>query len=175
MYYLRPLCPEKQLKNVYHALFESRIGYGISCWGGTYLNTIRPLIITQKHCIRIIKRRRRTDHAFPLFQDLHLLPLRHLYVFRVLRIFYLRSGNRNDGQLTHYRTRLQDMGHILTPRPEKEVYQKFYTYLSRRLFNSLPQTLRTSFNTESLHRFGARVKEWLFENADIEGWFNFRL
>ena len=37
-----------------HTLFESHLSYGITVWGGVAQNRLRPLFITQKHCIRIM-------------------------------------------------------------------------------------------------------------------------
>ena len=46
---LRYLCPIKVVRSVYCALVESRLQYGISCWGGAYMSNINPLQIAQKN------------------------------------------------------------------------------------------------------------------------------
>ena len=51
---IRKLVPNDQYKELYHTLFESHLGFGISVWGGVSKNKLEPLFITQKKCIRIM-------------------------------------------------------------------------------------------------------------------------
>jgi hypothetical protein len=36
-YFLRDTCPENILRSLYFSLVESRLEYGLICWGGNYL------------------------------------------------------------------------------------------------------------------------------------------
>ena len=45
---IRKLVPNDQYKELYHTLFESHLGFGISVWGGVSKNKLEPLFITQK-------------------------------------------------------------------------------------------------------------------------------
>ena len=175
-YHLRNVCPDAILRMLYHALFECRAMYGIACWGGTYFSTIRPVVLLQKYILQIITRTRKRDHSYPLFQQLSILPLRQMYVYRVMRIYYTRSGNMTVYN-TKYTTRYQLDGHADVPRPFKEIFQKFYLYLAPFLYNKLPITLRTSFQTGNLKKFLKNLEIWLLERptVKIESWFNFRL
>ena len=51
---IRRCVPKKLYKDLYHTLFESHLGYGISVWGGVSNNKLEPIFITQKKCIRIL-------------------------------------------------------------------------------------------------------------------------
>ena len=51
---IRDSIPESVHKDIYHALFESHLSYGISVWGGTSNNKLQPIFKVQKTCIRII-------------------------------------------------------------------------------------------------------------------------
>lgn len=51
---IRDCIPESVHKDVYHALFESYLAYGISVWGGTSNNKLQPLFQAQKKCVRIM-------------------------------------------------------------------------------------------------------------------------
>ena len=51
---LRDNVPEELHKNLYHALFESHLTYGISVWGGTSNSKLAPIFKIQKRCIRIL-------------------------------------------------------------------------------------------------------------------------
>ena len=46
--------PTSLYKSLYHTLYESHLGYGITVWGGISTPKIRPLFTAQKHCIRIL-------------------------------------------------------------------------------------------------------------------------
>ena len=53
-YNLRLFCPSSVLRQLYHALVESILLYGISSWGGTYFAHIKDLYIAQKRIVKII-------------------------------------------------------------------------------------------------------------------------
>lgn len=91
-YRLRKLCSSKMLEIMYHGLIHSKLQYGLSCWGCAYTTKIRPLLILQKCLIRRICNADRLAHSLDLFKKLNILPVKHLYYYKVLKIFFLRSG-----------------------------------------------------------------------------------
>lgn len=93
MYLIKPHCSQKVLKSIYYGLAHSKLQYGIASWGGSYSSSFRPLLIAQKHLIRIVCNKNRFNQSWPLFRDLRILPMRHLYVFKVLKEFFKQSGN----------------------------------------------------------------------------------
>ena len=46
--------PKELYKSLYHTLYESHLGYGITVWGGISSTKLKPLFISQKHCMRIL-------------------------------------------------------------------------------------------------------------------------
>ena len=54
LYKMKGCLPTDLHANLYHTLFESHLGYGISVWGGSSVRKLEPLFITQKKCIRIM-------------------------------------------------------------------------------------------------------------------------
>ena len=54
LYRIKSCLPEKIYEEIYHTLFESHLGYGISVWGGVSLNRLESLFLVQKKCVRII-------------------------------------------------------------------------------------------------------------------------
>lgn len=44
---------------------------------------------------------RRIESSFPLFSELKVLPQQHLFVFKVLRTFLIKSGNLGTPNLTY--------------------------------------------------------------------------
>lgn len=163
-YFLRDLCDFTTLKTIYYSLFQSRLEYSLVCWGGTYLSNIDPLIKQQKHIIRIITRNKVWCPSWPLFLQNKILPLRHLFVYKVLIIFYKRSGNKLCDERSHnYLLRTTQIFQI--PQPYSTFYKKSFEYIGPLLYNKLPECLR---KTKSLNLFKRSVKEWLFDFNNIE-------
>jgi hypothetical protein len=51
---IRHVIPKQYHKELYHTLFESHLGFGISVLGGINQNRLKPLFVTQKKYVRII-------------------------------------------------------------------------------------------------------------------------
>jgi hypothetical protein len=75
------------------------------------------------------------EPSSPLFKQLKILPLRSLFVYKTLRIFYIRSGNVQNN-MNAFSDRLRS-ALLVVPRPFKEAFRKSYDYLAPRLFNLL--------------------------------------
>lgn len=88
MYHLRKLCSLSTLKKMYYGIFQSKIQYGLTCWCNAYMNIFNKLRILEKSAVRIIS----CWHSFTLFKNLNILTLRHLYCYKVLKVFFVRSG-----------------------------------------------------------------------------------
>ena len=170
MYFLRDVCPVDVLRTVYFSLMNSRLEYGIVCWGGSYFSNIYPIVTQQKQIMRIIMRKACNEHSFPLFLHLKILPLRHLFIFKVLIMFYKKSGNSpmNDGT---YHSRLRRHDHFDIPRPYLTFFQKTFDYLAPKLFNLLPQNIK---NIKTINSYKKLVKDWLLMIDDIETLVNVR-
>lgn len=141
-YSVRTICYPKLLRSIYFALINSKTEYGLELWGGTYVTTLKPLINLQKHFIRIIKFKNRFEHSAPLFVTLNILPIKNLYIFKVLKAFYDRSSNTYQIN-SHYSTRRVN---IYIPKPNLTVFKKFYLFLAPKFFNMLPEYLKKCEN-----------------------------
>ena len=104
---IRHCVPKENYKNIYYALFESHISYGITVWGGVGKTKIEQIFKIQKHCIRVLfgdleaylnkfytcARTRpygeqKLGHAFyckehtkPLFNETSILTVQNLYAY----------------------------------------------------------------------------------------------
>ena len=164
MYLLRPLCPATVLHNFYHACVGSRLGYGLPCWGGVYKSTLEPLCIQQKYIIRVMFFKRRWESSWPIFQAGKLLPLQHLYIFKVLKLFFSKSGHRLLRLIPVYNIRNNHRSLFSVPVFNTEAFRKYYLVSAPTFFNRLPLHLRLQFSNKN---FINLIKEWLFENRDI--------
>lgn len=164
IYLLRKFCPSHVLLNFYYSCVESRLGYGLPCWGGVYFNTIEPLYILQKHILRVIFFKHRGDHTWPIFVECNILPLQHLFIFRVLKLFYSRSGHRLLRLIAAYDIRGNYLTLFTIPRYTTEIFRKYYLVSAPTFFNRLPIYIRLIFNSKM---FMKSLKGWLMENRDV--------
>lgn len=163
-YFLRNMADQQIMRTLYFALVQSRIEYGIVIWGNAYNTHIKPIHTLQKHFIRLISHKTKSDHSRPIFNQLKILPIKHLYVFKVLKQFFERSGNipQNDNV---YRKRLRSCNNFLVPKPSNTFFTRSYYFIAPRIFNSLPLDIKLSQNR---HIFSTRLKKLLFEMESVE-------
>jgi hypothetical protein len=95
---IKYLCDFNVMKELYSSFVHSKIEYGITCWGSSYYANQVQIIKLQKAFMRLITGSGFDDHTFPLFYNLQILPVRFLYAFKVLSLFFHISGNRCSGQ-----------------------------------------------------------------------------
>lgn len=125
-YIMKSVCYSSLMKTMYYALINSKLEYGISIWGGTYLTSMRPLIILQKCFVTIILNRHRLEHTDQLFIITKILPLRSLYVFKVLKEFFNKSGDDFETRLETRVTRR--ILRVKVPKPNLSLYKKFFGF-----------------------------------------------
>jgi hypothetical protein len=169
-YLLRDLCPISVLIITYHALVMSKLEYGLPCWGCCSSTTIKPLYVQQKMILRIILRKSRTKSSWPLFTSYKILPLQHLYVYKVLKIFFKRSGQyiiRNDVRY-NFRGNHQFLFNI--PRFFNEHFRRYIFVAAPSFFNALPLFIRCTIYSNV---FLPIVKNWLLQTSDVS--FLFRV
>lgn len=169
-YYLKNFCDPGLLRVLYFALIDSRLQYGIQCWGGTFKHYIEKLRVSQNHIIRLILNCPMRESSFPLFCHLRILPVQHLYVFKVLKIFYIRSGNIGTENLL-YQTRRNVQRYFRLPKVNKSFFKHSFQYSAPKYFNQLPQFVKDCPN---LRKFLKQLKDWLFSNTDV-GFLSFSL
>lgn len=167
-YFLRNILNEHLMRTLYFALIHSKIVYGIENWGSADEYIINSLQVTQNHFIRIISFKQKKDSALPIFKKLKILPVRYLYVFKVLKMFYLRSGNKKC-DIMYQRSRSFAQGLYMRPKVNKSIFRKTITYTGPKFFNVVPIEIRS---ISKVGGFIKKIKEWLLNIEDIKVFFN---
>ena len=162
-YFLRNTCNLQLLRTIYFAVVQSRIQYGLEFWGGTHETLINKVAVTQKYLIRIMTFKNQREHTRQIFKQLTMLPLKNLFIFKVLKLFYKKSGNRGTENL-FYRTRSTTQQLFVRPKVNKTLFSKSFLYLGPKCFNLLPNNIKTAPNLKS---FVKQLKKWLNETDDI--------
>lgn len=124
---------------------------------------LKPLITIQKHFIRIVKKKTKHESSLPLFKALNILPLRNLYIYKVLKLFFIRS--RNSYTKSVYKLRLRNADDAVVPRPTRTYFTKTYQFLAPLIFNRIPQQIK-NINTSKL--FARHLRSWLLTIEDVD-------
>jgi len=156
---LKYYCSYVILRTFYFALFNSKLQYAIITWGGTYFDTIEPLLIAQKHALRLMFNKNRFEPSYPLFVRSNILPLRHLYYYKCLKMFFNCSGFLSQRQVRAYNLRVNFLNIMEVPPHRTTNFLRYYSSVAPRLFNKLPLQLK---NERQLSLFLNKVKSHLF-------------
>lgn len=166
-YRLRKYCLLNTLKMVYYGIFHSKLQYGITCWGGAYRNKLQPLTILQKCAIRNVCKTNRFAHSMSLFRAIQILPVRHLYYYKVMKVFFMRGGYLQSPISDMHNLRSTTRYVVNLPNFRTTSYRNFYSIVSCNLFNRLPVEIR---NIRNISAFLKKVKSWLldFDHNEIQ-------
>ncbi|GAB0095447.1 hypothetical protein DMENIID0001_108350 [Sergentomyia squamirostris] len=138
VYQVGRLCPPTVLRGMYFACIESRLRYGVTVWGSATDAALLPVVRAQRAMLRAIIRKRRRESIFYDFSLLGIFPLKLLYQFKVLSLFYRRGGYGGYRRATSTRDGIQ----LTLPLPRLEVFRRSFFYMAPKLFNALPAELR---------------------------------
>lgn len=142
----------KYLLTLYFAYFYSNLKYGILFYGQI---NIRPILLLQKRCLRIIFRKGKMESCRPIFKDQNLLTVIGLYILeRCCYIYNNPSLYRKNIEIHDHNTRNKFNIHISSKCSNIH-------YQDALLFNKLPIELR---NLTSLKKFKTNLKKILLNN-----------
>ena len=108
--------------------------------------------ILQNDIVRIIFHRPRFSSAAGLYSVCNILPVRNLFVFRVLRVFFLRSGCR---PLTNVA-----LGRLRVPKHRTAVVARSSEVVLVNILNNMPSSQLPSCG-ESAKGYLRRLRSWL--------------
>ena len=182
---IRHVIPKQHHKELYHTLFESHLGFGISVWGGISNNRLESLFVTQKKCVRIMfgdneayldkfKTAARTrplekqrlgkdfyekEHTKPLFKENRLLTIHNLYKYTCLmEMFKINRLESPNSLLNLFQISSRRPDYFTTPTPSTS-----FIYQSSNIWNSCRKT-----SSEISFRVSTNVVKSRLKNALIE-------
>jgi len=140
---------------IYHSLFHAVMTYGIIFWGNSSHST--QVYKMQKRAIRIIMGWGNRESCRNLFKELNILPLMSQYILSLLTFV---SNNREEyfanSEIHNINTR--DTSNLHLPRAHLNIYQKGVYYSGIKIFNSLPQGIKTY--TDNPRTFKKQLKRF---------------
>jgi len=125
--YLKKTLPTEILKLIYNSLINPHFHYGILCWG-TQHHRITKL---QKKAIRIITNSRYNAHTQPLFKQLRILTISHLYDSKLLRFYYRFANNLLPEYFSSF--------HIIRQCDTHNRYTRSNSFVTPRINHKLPR------------------------------------
>lgn len=165
-YMLRTVCYPKLMRTLYFALINSKLEYGIEVWGGAYHSTIFPLITLQKAFVRIISNKSRFTHSAQLFQKLNILPFKNLFIYKTLKVYFNRSG---DKKLVDFYRVSRNKLNVIVPKPNFTMFRKFFLFLAPTFFNMLPNSIK---ECSGKFKFLKLLRKHLIMEDDVNRYFS---
>ncbi|KAL5266124.1 hypothetical protein ACHWQZ_G006691 [Mnemiopsis leidyi] len=192
---VRKVIPQDRFKELYHTLFESHLGFGISVWGGVSESKLEPLFVTQKKCIRIMfgdkeaylnkmctsartrpKARQKLgqdfyekEHTKPLFKLNNLLTIHNLYKYTcILEMFKIIKVGNPSSLLTLFHRSPRRPDNFITPSPSSS-----FIYQSSHMWNTCRKPANGITFSSSTTLMKNRLKKSLLElqsNHQVEEW-----
>jgi len=160
---IRNIISKKDLYNVYCALCQSLLEYGIIGWGSASNTHMKQLVKTQKGIIKIILKVPTRTPSKEIFKSFKVLSITKLYSKNVLLHFKKNNKSLNDQHA--YTTRSKTLNLHNIPRINTSFGQKNHHFHATKLFNALPNAIK---NTTERNNFKNHVKAWLNEHEDDE-------
>jgi len=148
-----------KLRQIYLALVESIISYGIIGWGGVFDNTLSQLQICQNQIIRSLLNKERMYPTRNLYTELNVLPVRKLY-FKITAIF-LKSHNLLQPIMHGINTRYAK-NNFLIKKTKKTTTSRYFEVIGINLCNKIPSEIITL----PVNLFKKRILQWMLESHD---------
>ena len=181
--YAKHFLPTATMKQLYYTHAYPHLIGAIPIWGTAdpTKEYIKPLIRTQKKLIRMIKNVPPRTHTKPLLNELQLLNIPNLYIYRVSKEIhqYIHPPNEHKNRPQHdhiyksvtqihsHNTRLAASNHQFIPNPyqynphtQPAHTAAYLTQLYTTIWNALPEDIR---KTTAETSFKSSLKNYLLE------------
>ena len=155
LFRIKNLLPIETRLTFYYSFIYPYISYNILIWGGTNNCHLSQLVIQHKRIIRLLSDAGYTEHTSPLFHNLGLLKLHHIYKFHLLihtrRLIQAGSFRTNHS----IDTRNRNLSAPIFQRLSRT--QQSISYCGPTEWNKLPNNLK---NIESSSLFKRQLKSY---------------
>jgi len=140
IYYASMYLPRHILILLYNSLINSRIVYCIEVWGNAPAIYLNRILMIQKRLIRIIFKKKTTDHTAELFKKARILPVNLLYIYKICLLAHTTFAS-SDPTASHYRTRYSEIS-LPFPKSTSAAGHRQVNYQIAAAWNNLPQHVR---------------------------------
>lgn len=145
----------EELMEIYSSLCQTLIRYGIIGWGGAYECHMKRVEIIQKWLLRVIYSKPLLFPSDELYAMSGVMNPHQLYITQILSAVFSGKIDLQPIECS-YETRNKNC--IFTPRAEKRIGQRCFSYLAPRIYREIPRELRNEKNIGKRKRL---IKEWI--------------
>ena len=167
---IRNYLDQQSCKKLVNAFVVSKLDYCNSLLCGLPSKQLDRIQRIQNNAARVVTCSRKYDHITPVLHQLHWLPIRQRINFKLLLTTFKVLHN---GSPTYLKTLLTEPPsrslrsssghHLFIPRVKTKAYgERAFCYLAPKLWNSLPNEIRTM---DSVASFKSVLKTYLFRTA----------
>ena len=149
------------IKQIYFAVFQSHLSYGILFWGNSSVSNVNRLLLIQKKVIRLLAGLSYRESCREAFVQLKIMTVVNLYLYVILLYVENNLEKFNANSANHsYGTRAKNM-YIRPPSHKTCIYEKSVSYYGISLYN----TLHNSFKIKTDNRtFKTKLHTFLLKN-----------
>ena len=170
---IRNFLSEEAAKMLVTTLVLSRLDYCNALLAGTTEKNIAKLQVIQNHAAKLIKRKKKYDHATPIREELHWLPVRERIIYKTAVMCYKCLNDKAPSYLSqllelhvpalsHLRSG-NDALKLVKPSTDYKTYgDHSFSFFGPHIWNDLPYKIR---NATSLSVFKQNLKTHLFLSA----------
>lgn len=163
-YSLRRVTSLNVLLQIYKALAQSVMQYGIIGWGGANNARIAPLCIMQKRLLKTILNKPIDFPTWQVFKATAVLDIRQIYLKTVLTHLFRNSKlYPRNSDIYPLCTRSKHSTAFTITRRNKRIGQQHVNHYAPKLFNMMPSSLRS--HSGSLYSFKIKLHEWIVSSG----------
>lgn len=146
-------------REVYFALMESHLRYGIQFWGFADDQLVHSIFVLQKRAIRYMCAVGPREHCRPLFIRERILTLTSIFILMTVGMVYNKYRGLSNSSTRMTRFNIDNLGLLI---PKASLTKHSIIYEGVKMFNHLPLELK---KLESGGLFVKHVKRLLLNKA----------
>lgn len=135
IYHMKSFIRADQLKRVYMSWFESTVRYGIMHFGGTYTSILKPVVMCQRHSLRIIYNIKYNERLTYIFEEHDILNVIQLYKYALI-MYVSKYFNQFRIKQVNRITRSSQFITLDVPFFTKEMSRHQFCFLGPKIFNN---------------------------------------
>lgn len=161
-YESRQIVSQKTIRQIYQALVQPILNYGIASWGAACNNVLASLFVSQKYILKVMLFKKRLYSSERLFKDVGLLNIRQLYIEAIIKKYY--KNKIILPYVNHKKeTRSITNNAIALPQTNFAATQRHYTYTLPKIINLLP----INYRCVSYNKIKKELKDWIIQNYTV--------
>ena len=171
IYSRRQFLPDSARRQIYYALVNSRLVYGVQIYSDTSMNIIEPLHIACNRVLRALQGVSRFFNVKQLYSNYNALPIHLMGNLYTCKIIYKSLNCKSNmshatselfslNHVSHnYATRLSATNHLY--KKSGKAFHASFVNVGCTMWNRIPVGIR---NSASINIFVKSYKEYLFAN-----------